>query len=194
MSHYFKKKNTIISEAIKLFSKQGFYKTKLSEVSSNIGISVGNIYGYFPSKKSLAKASIKYVAHKLGSELKYINNQDISQREKLEAFITIYFNFTQNYPEMIEYFFRVYLANRELFQDEKDCGFSLAKEFIDELEQLVDDGIENGEFKEQNFYIAFAVICGTLGAITFLEGENALKEDLDIYRTGTINAIYKAIS
>jgi len=136
MAKKFKKKNSIITSALKLFSKKGFYNTTISEISKQMGISVGNIYNYFPSKKNLAQASIKFVTGKLAAELRYINAMDISQKEKIHRFVDIYFTFTQKNPEMIEYFFRVYLSNRELFCDEEDCGFSLAKEFIDEVENF----------------------------------------------------------
>jgi AcrR family transcriptional regulator len=194
MRKKFKKKNTIILSALKLFSKKGFYNTTISEISKNMGISVGNIYNYFPSKKSLAKASIKFVTSKLASELRYINEMHISEKDKIYQFVKVYFIFIQKHPEMIVYFFRVYLSNRELFCDEEDCGFSLAKEFIDEIERLVNQGVENGEFKEQNFYVAFSLISGILGAMTFLNGELVLEEDLTIYLEDITNTIYKALS
>jgi AcrR family transcriptional regulator len=194
MRKKFKKKNTIILSALKLFSKKGFYNTTISEISNNMGVSVGNIYNYFPSKKSLAKASIKFVTEKLAAELRYINNGDMSQKEKIRQFVSVYFVFIQKNPEMIEYFFRVYLSNRELFCDEEDCGFSLAKEFIDEIERLITTGVEYGEFKERDFYVAFSLITGILGAMTFLNGENVLEENLNIYTDEVANTIYKALS
>jgi AcrR family transcriptional regulator len=189
-----KKKNQIMREAIKLFSKQGFYNTRLSEISKNLGIGVGNIYNYFPSKKSLAKASIGFVTRKLASELRYINDRELSRHEKIQSFVDIYITFIQKHPEMIEYFFRVYLSNRELFCGEEDCGFSLAEEFIYEVERLVTGGVEAGEFKKQDFNVAFSLICGTLGAITFLNGENVLEKDLGIYGQTIADAIYTALS
>ncbi len=189
-----KKKNSIIMMALKLFTKQGFYTTKISDISKSMDMSVGGIYDYFPSKKSLARASIKMVTQKLASELRYINQMDISQKDKIAQFVEIYFSFIEDSPEMIEYFFRVYLSNRELFCDEDDCGFSLAKEFIDEVEKLIDDGVKTGEFKEQNFFVSFSLICGILGAFTFLNGENVLEKDMSVYQDGIVNNIYDALS
>jgi len=194
MKKKFQKRNTIILSALKLFSKKGFYNTTISEISKNMDISIGSIYNYFPSKKSLAKASIKFVTGKLATELRFINNQTISQKEKIRQFVNVYFVFIQKNPEMIEYFFRVYLSNRELFCDEEDCGFSLAKEFIDEIEKLINDGIILEEFKEIDFYVTFSLISGILGAMTFLSGEHVLKSDLSIYTNEVSNTIYKALS
>jgi len=194
MNNRLKKKNSIILSALKLFSQNGFYNTSIANISKSIGISVGGIYGYFPSKKELAKSSIVFVTKKLAYKLNEINKKNITQREKIGQFAGFYFDFIEKHPEMIDYFFRVYLANRELFCDEDDCGFSLAKDFVDEIENLINKGIENGEFKKQNFYVAFSCITGILGSMTFLNGEKVLSSQPNIYCEDISNAIYNALS
>jgi AcrR family transcriptional regulator len=177
-----------------MFSSKGFYNTTIAEVAKNIGMSVGNIYNYFPSKSSLAKASIVFVTKKLARILRDINNQSISSKEKVEIFVDTYLLFIQEHPEMIDYFFRVYLANREMFCDEEDCGFKLAKDFVDEIERLINDGVKSGEFAKQNFYIAFSTLTGILGGITFLNGEKVLDAELRTYGKDLSRTIYKALS
>ncbi len=189
-----KKKNIIILSALGLFSKQGFYNTTIADISKKIGISVGSMYNYFPSKKDLAKSSIQYVTKKLAVELSYINRKEISEKEKIADFVKVYFIFIQKHPEMIDYFFRVYLSNRELFCDEEDCGFYLAKDFIDEIEILINNGIKHKEFKKRNFYVTFSLISGILGAMTFLNGEKVLEKNLNIYIEEITDMIYKALS
>ncbi len=189
-----KKRNTIIQSALKLFSTKGFYNTTISEISEQMGVSVGNIYNYFPSKKSLAQASIRYVTNKLATELRYINSLEISQKEKIRHFVTVYLQFVHRNPEMIEYFFKVYLSNRELFCDKDDCGFALAKEFIDEVEFLVEKGVSEGEFEKIDFYMAFSLVTGILGSITFLNSENAFMKDLNTYIDDVSTLICKGLS
>jgi len=189
-----KRENSIITSALKMFSNKGFYNTTISAIAKNIGMSVGNIYNYFPSKDSLAKASIVFVTKKLAKILNNINNQSLSSKEKVELFVERYLSFVQEYPEMIDYFFRVYLANREIFCDEDDCGFKLAKDFIDEIEKLISNGVKSGEFVEQDFYIAFSSLTGILGGITFLKGEHVLKKDIKLYSHELSTTICKALS
>ncbi len=189
-----KKENLIITSALKMFSKYGFYNTRVSEVAKNIDMSVGNIYNYFPSKNSLAKASIVFVSKKLASKLRNINDQDISSKEKITLFVKSYLLFLNNHPEMINYFFKVYLGNREVFCDNEDCGFELAQEFVDELKRLIEDGTQRGEFIKQDFFICFACIAGILGGITFLNSEQVLNDSLEDYSESLSNAIYKSIS
>ncbi|MDX1809225.1 MAG: TetR/AcrR family transcriptional regulator [Sulfurospirillaceae bacterium] len=188
-----KKQNLIIASALKVFSKNGFYNTTIANIAQDIGMSVGNFYNYFPSKKNLARAAITFVTKKLAASLSYINNKEISQKEKIYLFVTEYFGFIQQYPEMIEYFFRVYLSNRELFCEDEDCGFALAKDFINEIQRYVQDGVESGEFKEKNFFVAFSSIAGILGGMTFLSGEHVFDEELDVYCDEVSETIYNAL-
>jgi len=181
MKKKFKKELSILTSALDIFAKKGFYNTSISDIAKNINISVGSIYNYFPSKKTIARASISLVTKKLASKLRYINKQQISTEEKIYYFVQSYFEFTQKHPEMIEYFFKVYLSNRELFCEDEQCGFELAKEFVDEVEQLITNGIKNGDFKQQNFFVSFSCITGILGGMTFLNGEKVLDKEIKSY-------------
>jgi len=191
--HRIKKQNRIIETAIKIFSTNGFYNTTISQIVSNLNMSVGNFYNYFPSKKSLAKKSIIFVSKKLAENLRCINDQKLTSYDKIFLFVENYFDFLQNYPEMIEYFFRVYLSNREIFCENDRCGFSLAEDFVNEVKRLLQDGIKNEEFSQKDFFIAFSCIAGTLGGITFLKGEHVLEDDINIYRKGIAQSIYNAL-
>jgi len=188
-----RKESSILTSALELFSKQGFYNTTIADIAGNLNISVGGIYRYFPSKKNIAKASISLVTKKLARNLQYINNQKITTKEKILKFVTSYFEFTHKHPEMIEYFFKVYLSNRELFCEDDKCGFALAKEFIDEVERLINDGINNGDFREQNFYVSFSCIVGILGGMTFLKGEKVLETNMLKYSQEITNTIIHAL-
>ncbi len=191
--HRIKKQNRIIETAIKIFSTNGFYNATISQIASNLNMSVGNFYNYFPSKKSLARKSIVFVSKKLATNLRYINDQDLPSYDKIFLFVENYFDFLQNYPEMIEYFFRVYLSNREIFCENDRCGFSLAEDFVNEVKRLLQDGIKNEEFSQKDFFISFSCIAGTLGGITFLKGEHVLEDDINIYREGIAQSIYNAL-
>lgn len=188
------KYNSIISSSLTLFSKYGFHNTTIAQIAKNIGISAGSIYSYFPSKNSLAKASITFVTKILAKQLRVINEKEVSSQEKITFFVQSYLTFVSKHPEMIEYFFKVYLVNKEIFADEGESGFMLAKDFIDQIEILINDGVKSGEFSAGNFYISFASIVGILGAITFLSGEKVLEEDLEIYIEDLSSAICRALA
>lgn len=155
-------------------------------------MSVGNMYNYFSSKEELAKYAIKYSTNILANELKLINEMDITSKEKIYIFVKKYLENVQKSPEVIEYFLRVYLSNREVFK--QGCeGFLCVGEFVTEVMILLDIGAQNKEFREQDFFPAFAMIMGCLGGFAFLSGEKVLPKDLISYSDAVADNIYRAL-
>ncbi len=186
------KKTTIMLEALKLFSKEGFYSTTIPDIAKALGMSVGNLYNYFKSKDILAKEIIKYISTYLGTELRKINDQDISAQEKIYNIVAIYFKTAQEQPEMIEYFLRVYLANREVFKEGCE-GMICVSDFVTEIMIFFEEGVRKGELRDQDFFSAFGLFMGYLGGMVFLYGEKVLPQELDSYIEDISYNIYKAL-
>jgi len=147
-------------------------------------------YNY--SKEELAKFAIKYSTNILATELKEINNIDITSKEKIYIFVRKYLENVLKSPEVIEYFLRVYLSNREVFK--QGCeGFLCVGEFVTEVMILLDNGAQKKEFREQDFFPAFSMIMGSLGGFAFLSGENVLDKDLLSYSNAVADNIYRAL-
>lgn len=110
------------------------------------------MYNYFASKEELAKFAIKYSTNILADELRKINNLDISSKEKIYIFVKKYLENVQKSPEVIEYFLRVYLSNREVFK--QGCeGFLCVGEFVTEVMILLDDGAQKKSLESKNFFL-----------------------------------------
>lgn len=186
------KKNSIIENSLKLFSKKGFYNTTIPDIAKAMKMSVGNMYNYFSSKEELAKYAIKYSTNILAIQLRQINNLDISSKEKIYLFVQRYLQNIKESPEVIEYFLRVYLSNREVFK--QGCeGFLCVGEFVTEVMILLDEGAQNKEFREQEFFPAFSMIMGCLGGFAFLSGEAVLDKDILEYSDSIADNIYRAL-
>lgn len=192
MSTKEEKKNTIIENSLKLFSKNGFYNTTIPDIAKSMKMSVGNMYNYFKSKEELAKYAIKYSTNVLADELRKINQQDISSKEKIFTFTKAYMQSVKKSPEIIEYFLRVYLSNREVFNEGCE-GFLCVSEFVTEVMILLDDGAAKKEFRQQEFFPAFAMIMGALGGFAFLSGEKVLEKDVSEYSDAVAENIYRAL-
>jgi TetR/AcrR family transcriptional regulator, repressor of fatR-cypB operon len=157
-----------------------------------MSMSVGNMYNYFSSKEELAKFAIKYSTNILASELKEINQLDVSSKEKIYLFVKKYLENVQNSPEVIEYFLRVYLSNREVFK--QGCeGFLCVGDFVTEVMILLEEGAQRKEFREQDFFPAFSMVMGSLGGFAFLSGEKVLDKDLLSYGDAVADNIYRAL-
>ncbi len=192
MSAKEEKKNTIIENSLKLFSKNGFYNTTIPDIAKSMKMSVGNMYNYFKSKEELAKYAIKYSTNVLAVELREINQMEISSKEKIFVFTRKYMESVKKSPEVIEYFLRVYLSNREVFQEGCE-GFLCVSEFVTEVMILLDDGASKKEFRQQDFFPAFAMFMGALGGFAFLSGEKVLEKDILEYSDDVADNIYRAL-
>lgn len=186
------KKEIIIQAALELFSKKGFYTTTIPDIAKSLKMSVGNMYNYFKSKDILAKEILKHISHYLGEELKNINEKDITTKEKTKQIVTVYFQTANLKPEMIDYFLRVFLSNREVFKEGCE-GMICVNDFVTEIMIYFEDGVKNGELRDQDFFSAFGLFMGYLGGMVFLKGEDILPNGLDTYIDDISNNIYKAL-
>jgi len=106
--------------------------------------------------------------------------------------VHMYFSIARERPELIEYFLRVFLSNREIFT--KECtGMVCVSGFVTELMLFFDEGVQSGELKDQDFFSALGLFMGYLGGMVFLNGEEVLTYPLNEYETAIAENIYNAL-
>ncbi len=187
------KKVRIMRGALELFASKGFYNTTIPDIANALSMSAGNMYNYFKSKDVLAKEIIIFISKYLGERLKEINEKDINTKEKTKEIVKVYFETAKKHPEMIDYFLRVYLSNREVFKDGCE-GITCVNDFVMEIMIYFEEGVKAGNLREQDFFSAFGLFMGYLGGMVFLKGENLLPKELDEYIEDISYNIYKALS
>ena len=186
------KREAIIQASLELFSVNGFHKTTIPDIAKKLKMSVGNLYNYFASKDVLAKEIIKFTSQVLADEIERVNKKDISTKEKIKEIVTLYFQMAEKKPEMIEYFLRVYLSNREVFNDGCE-GMICISGFITEIMVFFNNGVDSGELKNQDFFSAFGLFMGYLGGMVFLKGEAVLPKKIEEYIDDISENIYNAL-
>lgn len=186
------RRENIITSALKLFSERGFYITTIPDIAEKVGMSVGNFYNYFKSKDILAKELVMYISTYLGDQIAKINDQKISTKDKISAIVVMYFTMAREDPEKIEYFLRVYLSNREVFGGGCD-GMICVSPFVTEMMIFFDNGVEQGDLRNQDFFSAFGLFMGYLGGMVFLFGEKILPKPLNEYEESISENIYNAL-
>jgi len=186
------RKRQIMDTALRLFSKEGFFEVTIADIAKEMKMSVGNIYNYFSSKDALAKELILYISKLLGSQIRSINMQPISAKEKIKKIVELYFQTAKERPELIEYFLRIYLANREVFKDGCE-GMICVSPFVTEIMIFFEEGVRSGELRDQDFFSAFGLFMGYLGGMVFLMGEGMLPNDIEYYTDEIAENIYRAL-
>ncbi len=186
------KRESILQTALQLFATQGFHKTTIPDIAGKLKMSVGNLYNYFSSKDILAQEIIKYTSETLGAKIREVNDSSASSEDKIHQIVSIYFTMAKEKPEMIEYFLRVYLSNREVFNDGCE-GMICVSGFITEIMVFFDDGVSSGELRNQDFFSAFGLFMGYLGGMVFLKGEEVLPQEIEFYIDDISRNIYNAL-
>jgi AcrR family transcriptional regulator len=186
------KKEQIMKTALELFAKKGFYTTTIADIAREMGMSVGNMYNYFPSKESLAKELLIYTSKKFGEEIRKINEMDITSREKIRKIVELYFKKAKTEPELVDYFMRVYLSNKEIFNNGCE-GMLCVSAFVTEIMIFFEEGVRKKELKNQDFFSAFGLFMGYIGGLAFLNREGILGKDLDEYVEPVSENIYNAL-
>lgn len=187
-----RKRLEIIRTACRLFAQRGYYNTTIPDIAQAMNMSVGNLYNYFNSKEELAKTVMLTVSSWIAQRLARINEKDISTKEKIKEFISEFFQVAKEEPDLIEYFLRVFLANREVFLE--DCrGFACVGEVVTEIMILFTNGVEKGDLRNMDFFVAFTTLMGPLGGLVFLKGEGVLEKDLDEYVDEIADTIWRAL-
>ena len=186
------KKLEIMKTALNLFAKNGFYNTTIADIAREMGMSVGNMYNYFPSKESLAKELLMYTSKLFGEKLKKINEMDISSKEKIKKIVELYFKMAKEEPELVDYFMRVYLSNKEIFANGCE-GMLCVSAFVTEIMIFFEEGVRRKELKNQDFFAAFGLFMGYLGGLVFLFREGILGKDIEEYTNSVSENIYNAL-
>ena len=187
-----KKTEEILETSLLLFSQKGFYSTTMPDIAKEMHMSVGNFYNYFPSKEALAKELIKYSSDNVGARLKEVNELKCSSKEKIKKMVTVYFEIATQKPQYLDYFLRVYLANKEIFKDGCE-GMICVASFVTEMMIFFEEGVRNNELRDQDFFSAFGLFMGYLGGFVFLFGEGILEKDLSFYIEDISHNIYQAL-
>lgn len=168
-----KKIDLVVRAARKLFVEKGFYGVTIPEIVRQSGVSVGAIYLHFGSKENLA-ATIYQITQEEFFELfnERLSGKD-GTREKLRAFAELIFDITEKDAEMIEYMLTVRQCPHP------DCASPLCstKPFR-EIQRIVADGVDSGDVKAGDPFIAAISYTGALIRAVELRLQGVLQRPL----------------
>jgi AcrR family transcriptional regulator len=140
-------RDRILDAAEKLFSSKGYYDTSMDEIVEESGLSKGAIYGYFKSKEELFVALQERQLEASLNELKSTFNPGDSARIKLEKIVDVALSSmigTSKKACRINLEFDVAAPRIKSIQHKRDSRFKATHDF---LVEIIEEGIEKGEFK-----------------------------------------------
>ena len=138
----------ILSAAEKVFAAKGFYGSSMDEIAKRAEFGTGSLYKYFKGKKdlyfSLINEKVEEVTRLVRAEL----GKDKPLIDKIESMLHLQLSFIQRNRD----FFKIYISERNRFEwtIKDDLGKGVHEKFVGyirDLEEVMRQGIERGQFK-----------------------------------------------
>lgn len=96
------KRRLILDAAIRVFARQGFHQTRVSDIADEAGVAYGLVYHYFSSKDEVLNELFTERWSLLLAAIDEADRTDVSPREKLGAVATFIFESYRHDPELMK--------------------------------------------------------------------------------------------
>jgi AcrR family transcriptional regulator len=174
------RKQQIYQAALTCFNLKGYYQTTMDDIVTESGLSKGALYWYFSSKKELFIALFKDFMEPMGREWEAIaSDKTTNAVQKLVKSLAM---FRAQYQEMVDFFGLVIEAWAQTHFDEDVQALTgeLYKPYQAVMEQILEEGIAQGEFEIENVQSTSAIILTMYDGLTLAVGAGMLDQDPDV--------------
>jgi len=96
------KRRQILDAAIRVFARQGFYATRVSDIADEAGVAYGLVYHYFKSKDEVLNELFTERWSLLLAAIEEADREGVSAREKLEAAAGFIVDSYRHDPELMK--------------------------------------------------------------------------------------------
>jgi AcrR family transcriptional regulator len=138
------KRRQILDAAIRVFARQGFHSTRVSDIADEAGVAYGLVYHYFKSKDEVLNELFSERWSLLLSAIEESDHEGISPRAKLEAVAGFIVDSYRHDPELM----KVIIV--EVTRAANSFGRTHLAEIrraYDSISKIVADGQEAGVFR-----------------------------------------------
>jgi len=157
------KRERILKAAVKVFAKNGFYATRVSEIAKAAGVADGTIYLYFENKDDVLITIFEEGIQQLLAILREVAASDEPFDRRVSRIIELQLGLLEEQRDLAE----VITVNlRQSSTLLKQYATPLFMEYIDVIAGLVRDGQKQGAFrKDLNPRVVARGLFGALDAI-----------------------------
>ncbi len=148
----------ILQAALKLFAKQGYFNTSLTDITEAVGIKTpAGIYQYFKNKQAIASALYGNVLDSLSISIDDIRRRNRKASEQLREIVDLLFNLTAEAPEVMT--FLLLIKVDEFLPDEKPL---LDTPPFMKIKKIFQAGIRDGELRPLEPLLAYSYFFGII--------------------------------
>jgi TetR/AcrR family transcriptional regulator, fatty acid metabolism regulator protein len=138
------KRRQILDAAIKVFARQGFHSTRVSDIADEAGVAYGLVYHYFSSKEEVLNELFTERWSLLLAAIDEADSAGQSPREKLENVASFIIESYRHDPELM----KVIIV--EVTRAANSFGQTHLREIrraYDSIARIVEEGQETGAFR-----------------------------------------------
>jgi len=139
-----KKRLEIIKKAIEVFTRKGYHRTKIADITNSLNISTGTFYIYFKNKRELFIEVIDDVFRNIVGQAAFAIKGENDFTKRLEIRGKVFYENYTRYNEILNQL-RAEMAGDDQWPEEKikKMYHGLTKPVIREIEAAIQEGIIN---------------------------------------------------
>ncbi len=149
------KRETILDAALSVVAAKGYISTKVEDIARKAGVAKGTVYLYFKDKSDIYIGLVDSILSKGLELVREIDSRPLSQREKLSEVFAAWVRGMHEQPGMVPLVSMesINLAAREVDRFKQSIKPRI-RELIEAIAAIVRPGIEAGEFRRVDPYMA----------------------------------------
>jgi TetR/AcrR family fatty acid metabolism transcriptional regulator len=158
------KRERILQAAVKVFARNGFHATRVSEVAKAAGVADGTIYLYFDSKESLLVSLFEDRVEKLLAFMREELPKKPDAPARLRAVIDMQLGLLEGERDLAEVITVILRQSTRLMKEFAAPRFSA---YLDAIARIVSEGQASGAFRQDvSPHVAARAVFGALDGIT----------------------------
>ncbi|MFW6333639.1 MAG: TetR/AcrR family transcriptional regulator [Desulfosalsimonas sp.] len=151
-----KRRRQIVKAAAELFSQNGFHRTTMRDISKLSGINLSQLYNYITSKDEILYLFYRFIFAHLYSVFESLDeNRHSDPVSKIKFLISSQLEVV---GRLSNEFLTMYTESRHLNKDSLKAVLKLESTLVSKMEEIINEGIEQGFFARCDAYLAANII------------------------------------
>lgn len=149
----------ILAAAAKVFSAKGFHQAKVEEIASAAGVGKGTVYEYFTSKNEIFQEMLRSMLELYQQYFEEIIDTNRPVCEQLYVIMDTHLHFLAENRAMFNFILE---PHPSLDAEMQNWMLTKRSDFLDGLAKLLQAGVERGELKPVDTFLAAQIVFGTM--------------------------------
>lgn len=169
------RRKEIFAASVHLFLEKGFNETSMREIAAAAGIGKSTLYDYYRSKDEILVSYYENELRKLMKKARKICKKDINNAEKLTKIMFMHLAYLLDNKK---HFWKLSLEGQRLAIESQQKIQVSRHLYQDLLREIVEDGIQAGEFRAVNPQITARSILSLLSIAAFTTRPTGTPEEM----------------